>query len=262
MEPDLNQIIEVMDQRYRDGDPYAVTLPWDEDRTRRIYKTVCELVLRPGYRQVAVRKLGRILDVGCGIGSFPEQMNLLPDERPNYLGIDLSREALKKATERNPNLLFQLCPVEKFQSERRFDTVVSVESIEHWADAKLGLKNIYDHLEWGGIFVLTTPNADSLHHRIGRKLRVHTPFCSDEHTHEFGYEELRSLLRETGFAIIQSKGICLAPYWALESEFGTRIRKLTDSDPEVVEWLGQLGEACPELAFIQVHACIKARDVA
>ena len=46
------------------------------------------------------------------------------------------------------------------------------------------------------------------------------------------------------------------PYWALEREFGNKIRRMTDEDDAIVKLLGEAGTNVPHIAFIQCHACV------
>ena len=101
----------------------------------------------------------------------------------------------------------------------------------------------------------TTPNRDSLHCRIRRRLgKSEAPYCADDHICEFGFDELVELCARQGFELKQSLGVGLLPYWTLEDEFGPEIRRLTDSDEEVVKWFEEMGAAIPAMyAFIQCH---------
>lgn len=134
------------------------------------------------------------------------------------------------------------------------DMVISIESIEHWCDVDAALAGIRRVLKPHGALILTTPNRDSLHVRMGRKLGIQMPYCANDHTHEFGYEELDTLVTGAGFRKEAETGASFAPYWALEGAIGTRMRHLTDNDEEVVQWLNAIGRRCPEFAFCQIKA--------
>ena len=106
-----------------------------------------------------------------------------------------------------------------------------------------------------GRLVLTTPNRDSLHCRISRKLGIgEPPYCAVEHIHEFGYEELIKTVEKAGFRHEIDRGVFLAPYWTCEKVFGHAIRKLTDEDAEINAWMHDIGACMPtQYAFIQCH---------
>jgi SAM-dependent methyltransferase len=238
-----------MDARYGDGPAYSYELPWDAMRKAEIDATILRLATQP---LDAPRQTGPTLDLGCGdqpaARFWPHQ---------DITGVEISPTAVARVAQAFPWMRVHCSPAETFTDPegRTYSTIVSIESIEHWCDVGAGLATVRRHLAPDGWFVFSTPNRDSLHRRIGSKLGLEVPYCSSDHTHEFGFTEMRTLLQRHGWRIERSEGVFLMPWWALESEFGGRIRALTDRDPEILTWLRSLGRGCPELAFIQVHAC-------
>lgn len=180
--------------------------------------------------------------------------------------VDLSEEAIRQLQQRaevamsqlwgpKSSFSFRSSPAEDLAKVASYQhMVISVESIEHWSDVEEGLRGVRDALLPGGYFVLTTPNRDSLHVRMARKLGFEAPFCANDHTYEFGYEELDRMLDGQGFDKVAESGVGFAPYWALENVIGGRLRHITDNDPEVLEWLQSMGRRCPEFSFCQVKA--------
>jgi len=258
-ERSLSGIREEMDKRYAsDVGPYRLELAWDRARHEVLKRAVVMLadqwlVFEPtdGDSERRVPTTGLTLDIGCGEAGIADYW-----PHKNIVGLELSAVAVEKARAKHPDVAYVAGAIEEFTSERKFDTVVAVETIEHWSDVDRGLEAVKSVLAPGGSFVVTTPNRDSLHVRVGQRLGISVPFCSPEHTHEFGYEELRELLASHGFDVVRSVGVGLAPYWALELEFGNRIRFLTDKNEEIARLLAEAGEHLPHLAFIQCHACM------
>jgi 2-polyprenyl-3-methyl-5-hydroxy-6-metoxy-1,4-benzoquinol methylase len=254
-EKSLDEIRAEMNKQYADGTAYADMLPWDVERMRQIHGNVLSLASEPGligWEEGSMRDPGLTLDVGCGQGGIASYW---PDKQ-NLVGVEISEVAVKMAQAAHPEVEYHASAVEDFAYGKKFDTVVAVESIEHWSDAPKGLDNIRKLISDGGVFVLTTPNRDSLHARIGRRLGIPVPFCSDDHVYEFGYDELIALLHSHGFQVTRSLGACLQPYWALEREFGHKIRRMTDEDDAIVKLLGEAGTSLPHIAFVQCHACV------
>ena len=256
----LDEIRAEMNRQYADGTAYANMIPWDIERMKHIHGNVLELAMRPideRHQPWGNARPGLTLDVGCGQGGIASYW---PD-KANLVGVELSEVAVRQAKEAHPEVDYYASAVEDFFYEPsrngvKFDTVVAAESIEHWADVPKGLDNIRRLIHKDGASVLTTPNRDSLHARIGRQLGYEVPFCSNDHVYEFGYDELIGLLAAHGFKVTRSLGACLMPYWALAREFGNRIRREPDMDPEIVKLLGEAGTNVPHIAFIQCHACI------
>lgn len=249
----LDQIRAEMNRQYADGTAYADMLAWDVERMKQLHGNVLDLALHPGTMTPGVpRETGLTLDVGCGQGGIASYW---PNPR-RLVGVEISEVAVEKARAANPGVEYHASAIENFEYHTKFDTIVAVESIEHWRDVPMGLDNIRRLISDDGVFVLTTPNRDSLHARIGRRLGMDVPFCSNDHVYEFGFEELIALLASHGFKVTRSLGACLQPYWALEREFGKRIRMMTDRDEEIVKLLGEAGRNVPHIAFCQCHAAV------
>jgi 2-polyprenyl-3-methyl-5-hydroxy-6-metoxy-1,4-benzoquinol methylase len=258
-EKSLDEIRAEMNRQYTEGTAYAEMVPWDLERMKQIHGNVLHLATYPTlppeqqYADSPLRDFGLTLDVGCGQGGIASYW---PDKE-RLVGVEISDVAVQKAKEAHPDVEYHASAVEDFEYDRKFDTIVAVESIEHWRDVPKGLDNIRKLIsEDHGVFVLTTPNRDSLHARIGRKLGLPVPFCSTDHVYEFGFDELIALLHSHGFKVTRSLGACLQPYWALEREFGHKIRRMTDEDEAIVKLLGEAGTNVPHIAFCQCHAAV------
>lgn len=266
----LEAIRKDMDARYKagDGDAYAASLPWDVMRHHWLHEELAGLVGKC-FVDFCNHLPLRITDLGCGSkssfekGYFRDALRRFDVEATL---VDLSEEAIKALQARGESamrqlwgpksiFLFRSSPAEELAKVASGQhMVVSVESIEHWSDVEDGLRGVRDALLPGGYFVLTTPNRDSLHVRMARKLGFEAPFCANDHTYEFGHEELDRMLDGQGFDKVAESGVGFAPYWALENVIGGRLRHITDNDPEVLEWLQSMGRRCPEFSFCQVKA--------
>jgi SAM-dependent methyltransferase len=189
------------------------------------------------------------LDVGCGKGE------LMAELRCRVVGVEPVRSAYEEACKAMPNATIHHGPIETFRSySDTFDLVLARETIEHWGDVDAGLDAIRECIKLGGVFVVSTPNRDSLHVRMGRKLGVEVPLMCQYHVREFGFRELIDLVKRHGFVLAQSAGALLLPFWAYEKVIGNRLRHLTDNDEEVNRWLHDIGKFCPaEYAFHQIH---------
>lgn len=107
-----------------------------------------------------------VLDVGCTghvveIDSPLWLHKRLREGFPSVTGIDISAE--------NVDLLrrhgfgdVHVQSAESFELDKKFDTIVAGELIEHLANPGLFLRQAREHLKPGGRLVLTTPNPFSL----------------------------------------------------------------------------------------------------
>ncbi len=100
----------------------------------------------------------KILDVGCGNGNISRALGSLGHQ---VLGIDLSPESVRKATELNtfPNVAFQVINAEQLQIERDFDVVVCSEVLEHLNEPQLLVKELSRLVATGKLLIVTVPNG-------------------------------------------------------------------------------------------------------
>jgi len=248
------EIRRMMDSKYAKGTPYTQEFPFDRLRDEELRRAALELTLP----DLDERPL-RILDVGSGVGGFLSICKESGRHLADVTGIEISKEAVKQASAAFPEARFVVSAIEEWRpGEDRYDFAVSIESIEHWHDVPSGLAVIHQALRPGAPFVLTTPNRDSLHCLVGDKLGVKVPYCSNEHVHEYGFDELIETVTAAGFMLARSQGVHLAPYWALERKLGNAIRRLTDKDAELNRVLNDIGRHMPpRYGFIQCHRFVR-----
>ena len=103
----------------------------------------------------------RVLDLGCGNGSF---LSLFLDRGWLLSGTDFSTAGVAIAQHHFPGLHFALAdastfPLPEFLSSQlgTFDALISTEVIEHLYDPATFLRNASSLLKPGGILVLSTP---------------------------------------------------------------------------------------------------------
>jgi len=241
---------EEMDARYASGEAYQYKLPWDRLRHQEIMR-VNELHVTTAAQGQRVK----LLDLGCGAGvSLPRMIS-----QSDYVAADVSGVALQRLREQYPEVTTVQMDMEGVWpfEDGTFDVILMQESIEHIHDGMAALLEANRVASPHGFLVLSTPNRDSLHLRIAEKMGQSPFTCSFDHLHEYGYEELRLRLKETGWHPIQEQGIFLMPYWGI-SAFGPDIRRLTDEDEEVLLWLRDMGrQVHPRYAFGLGFLCEK-----
>lgn len=244
--PTVDDVKKMMDGLYASGRAYKTSLPFDVLRGEEIRAATLALALS---HAPAHDDRFPVLDVGCGEGGIA---SFWPHQ--NIVGIEISPVAVEKARKSHPEVRYYAMPVESIGEldEGPFRIAVAQESIEHWTEVPNSLKAIRAKMVDGGSFVLTTPNRDSLHCRMARKFGFEAPYCSSDHIHEFGYQELIDTVEAAGFRHVEARGVHLAPYWAI-GQLGSHVRHLTDTDIEVNRWLNEIGRVVPEYAFIQCH---------
>ena len=106
----------------------------------------------------------RILDIGCGDGSFSVILKKFSQE---VYGVDITRKAIGLAKKRGIKAYQVNVDEEKLPFKSNyFDLIFCGEVIEHLYDPDFLLDEVYRALVPGGIFILTTPNFASWFSRI------------------------------------------------------------------------------------------------
>lgn len=139
---------------------------------------------------------GRLLDVGCGNGAFLARMKSLGWEA---VGVELDEKAANVAkTEFDVDVFIGTLEAADFADES-FDVITLSHVIEHIGDPRELLCRCRKLLRKGGRVVVTTPNADSLGHKIfqenWRGLEV------PRHLMVFSLRTLAQLASEAGLSI-------------------------------------------------------------
>ena len=224
-----------MNRAYAENTAYPLVHQFDIERMNRLNAVVSNWV------EYSLPD-GEMLEVCCGQGGTAAY--LPPTAR--FTGLELSEVAVAQAQAAFPQFTFiqgdaQALPFE----DKSFDIVIAKEAIEHLPSQKKALDEWYRVLRPGGELLLTTPNRDSLHLRINRKLGNPDFLCCDHHVRELAYDEMVLMLCAAGFQILQHKAVGLAPYWGIPGIDNPQLRRLTDNDPEVVRWLSEIGQSAP-----------------
>ena len=132
----------------------------------------------------------RVLDLGCGAGYGTAE---LAGRARSATGIDLAPEAVNHASAAYPlpNISFVPASVTAVPfRDGTFDLITAFEVIEHLDNWRALLSEGRRLLHPHGVFLVSTPNKE--YYTDSRGSSGPNPF----HTHEFGFEEFRSVLAE------------------------------------------------------------------
>ena len=142
----------------------------------------------------------RILDIGCGDGTFLEKAISLGAE--SVLGIEPSQGALESAGEVRNSI--RTIPVEQCDYQFEFDLVTCFQTLEHLVDPKTVLSKMCSAAISGGYVAVVCHNRLSLVNRLmGRR----SPIFDIEHLQMFSVEGLEKILQSTNLKVIVSKQI-------------------------------------------------------
>lgn len=94
-----------------------------------------------------------VLDVGCGEGAMSDF--LLPTQKPHYVGMDISREAIAVAkSKRKPPLKFVHANVYDFKPVHKFDVIVFSDVLYYVEHEKI-IKQYLGYLNPKGIMIIS-----------------------------------------------------------------------------------------------------------
>lgn len=159
-------------------------------------------------------KIGeKICDFGCGNGNLAEVLYRNKYKQETFLGLDIREKTIEQAKEKFEKVEWinfaavDLCKNDYPYKEIQADRVCSFEVLEHVGKQNgfTFLQNFKDCGNEDAIYYLSTPKYDDQVGAAGN----HTYDSGDgrgKAVQEFGYEELYSLLEESGFEIIDHFG--------------------------------------------------------
>jgi 2-polyprenyl-3-methyl-5-hydroxy-6-metoxy-1,4-benzoquinol methylase len=159
---------------------------------------------RPGY----------ILDMACGTGYGAHYMMHAENfSNSRFSAVDIDNSAILYAQNRyaSDNIQFVCADAFQFISPDLFDTIVSLETIEHLKDPSAFVKKLYSLLKPDGILIVSapvTPSTDGNPH----------------HLSDFSTRRFKKLFESQGF-YIQSQLLQLQSY-SLTNIFGRKNKRI------------------------------------
>jgi SAM-dependent methyltransferase len=114
---------------------------------------------------------GRVLDCACGVGYGTRILADRATSEVSAVGVDLSPAAIDYAREHyaGPRVRFVESDAMEFSDSEGFDTIVSIETIEHLPDPVSFVDRMIAALRPGGVFVASvpvTPSVDANPHHL------------------------------------------------------------------------------------------------
>jgi 2-polyprenyl-3-methyl-5-hydroxy-6-metoxy-1,4-benzoquinol methylase len=141
---------------------------------------------------------GKLLDVGAATGYF---VALASDRGFSSQGVDISEHAAAIATAKGRSV--RAGTIDNISGT--FDCITMLDLIEHVPDPRAVIRRASRLLRPGGILVVNAPDAGSFVARLlGRSWHLISP---PEHLHYFNKKNLKRLLEEEEFKIVQSMTI-------------------------------------------------------
>jgi ubiquinone/menaquinone biosynthesis C-methylase UbiE len=152
----------------------------------------------------------RVLDLGCGEGTFTGAIVAAAGPEGSVVGAEVAEAALARARARLPELpdatwrLVELDGELPF-ADGAFDVVWASEVIEHVADTARWLSEVRRVLAGGGRLLLTTPDHGRL--RLALSGIGHYSEPLGDHLHLYDRRSLAALLDDFDFSAIQVRAV-------------------------------------------------------
>lgn len=178
-----------------------------------IYQRARRRAIRGKHALIAQHQpTGRVLDIGCGTGQFLAHL-----ASRGYLvqGVEPSTTAREQAI--REHALNVVATMDGVPSEERFNVVTMWHVLEHVPDLRATFKRLYALLAVGGLLVIAVPDRESWDaEHYGTDWAA---WDVPRHLSHFRRNDLRTLLHEHGFELVELRRMWLDAYYiALLSE--------------------------------------------
>lgn len=139
---------------------------------------------------------GEILEVGCGIGNFTEDLIKFG----KVWAIDINKECItqtKRKVDSKTEVGFgDIETGECFFKGKKFDSIVCLNVLEHIREDGKALNNLYNFLNKKGILILLVPAHNFLFGEIDKSIG---------HYRRYDKAKLNQLVKRTGFKILNER---------------------------------------------------------
>ncbi len=178
----------------------------------------------------------KVLELGCADGGVTEY---LCEKLKDVVAVDASEDLIINAKKRAPQARYFQSLFEDYTPTETFDTIIMGHVLEHVIDPIFILNRAKEWLNPKGEILITVPNGESIHRRIGVEmgmLKFNNEINDDDrkagHRRVFTIQTLRSTIISAGMNILREEGVLIKPL----------------SNRQMFEWSEQLFDAYYKLA--------------
>lgn len=157
-------------------------------------------------------------DTALELGPATGYMTKLLVEEFKALHILEGSESLLNEIPDYPNVTKYHSLFEEFDTTQKYDTIVMSHVLEHIENPAFLLNKIYNWIADDGIFLVSVPNAKSIHRLVAVEMgmltseyELNSRDCELGHFRVYDMDSLSKQMVEAGFKIIDKGGIFLKP---------------------------------------------------
>jgi len=147
------------------------------------------------------RKPGRLLDLGCGPGTFSVAARA---RGWKTVGLDINATSVAHCRARGLDVIAGASPHPDLVGQT-FDVVAMNDFLEHLTDPAGALRVVHSLLAPGGVVFISTPDVGSTMARVTRERWLHLK--PNEHLVYFDRRTITTLLEQTGFRVTHLQSI-------------------------------------------------------
>jgi 2-polyprenyl-3-methyl-5-hydroxy-6-metoxy-1,4-benzoquinol methylase len=172
------------------------------------------------------KKQGKLLDIGAGGGKF-----LLEARKAGYdvSGIELNPNQ-SEYVQQELGIPCEAQPLAKVYQDQKFDVIYHCDVISHFYDPIAEFRLINERLKEGGLVFFETGNIGDIAEKY---YSVFTEFQYPDHLFFFGEKNLKILLQQTGFELLEIRRYSILPqlkvrqflFWVLKNLRRTKTGK-------------------------------------
>jgi 2-polyprenyl-3-methyl-5-hydroxy-6-metoxy-1,4-benzoquinol methylase len=146
-----------------------------------------------------IKQNNKILDIGCGNGSFMEQIK---NNQVDVYGTEWSEYASKIAREKLQNDHIFKGDIANIPWNHKFDIITAWHVLEHNREPNVFINDLKSKLSSEGYFILEVPNADS---EVLKMTKENYAWLSiPEHVTYWNKRSLEGLAKMHGFEVVES----------------------------------------------------------
>jgi SAM-dependent methyltransferase len=132
-------------------------------------------------------RAGRLLDIASGVGYGTFLLGTRANSVTEAIGVDLSPDAIAYARQRYASEVVRFVQHDamSFTDEKGFDTIVSIETLEHISDPAGLVLHLIDLLHSHGVLIASVPTTPSMD-------------VNPYHMHDFSEHSFREMMTNCG----------------------------------------------------------------